>query len=88
MHADNLEEWLLVSATIPAPAKGAVELIVRATGESETVTAGPGSVGTLSKTGADPRWAALLGLGAVTAGLAAAGLATMPKKAKQLRGAA
>lgn len=86
MHADNLEEWILVSATIPAPAKGSVELIVRASGESETVTAGPGSVGTLSRTGADPGWAALLGLGAVTAGLAAAGLASTRQKTKQQRG--
>lgn len=87
MHSDDLEEWLLVSATIPEPGNGRVDLNVRASGEGEIVTAGPGQVGALAVTGAEPSWVALLGVGAVVAGLAAAGLATAGKKTKWRRGA-
>ncbi|MBP6684938.1 MAG: signal peptidase I [Leucobacter sp.] len=67
------ERWFLVSATIPAAVQGTVTLTLRAAGGSDIVTTGPGPIGALPATGARPAW--LLGIGAVAAGLVAAGVA-------------
>ena len=83
MSAGESQAWLLVSATIPEPAKGRVDLSVKASGSSETVTAGPGQVGTLAVTGAELKWSPLLGVLAVVAGLAVAGAAALRKKVKR-----
>ncbi|GAA1315486.1 hypothetical protein GCM10020360_17920 [Nonlabens tegetincola] len=72
---DGAERWFLVNATIAAPADGTVEVLMRATGEGETVTAAPGRVGALSETGATSNLAWLLGLASVALGLGAAGAA-------------
>lgn len=87
MSAGETQAWLLVTATIPEPAKGRVDLSVQASGANETVTAGPGPAGTLADTGDEPIWSVLLGVTAVCAGLVVAGLATARKKAKQMRSA-
>ena len=70
------ERWFLITAEIPEPASGIVELTLRATGFGEEVTAGPGEVHGLPTTGdAGLGPAALLGAGALAVGLSAAGAA-------------
>lgn len=80
---DTQQVWILVTATIPEPAEGRVELNVRASGVGETVTAGPGPVGTLAVTGAELKWAPFLSAMAVVAGLAVAGMAALRRKLKR-----
>ncbi|MBO1805015.1 signal peptidase I [Leucobacter ruminantium] len=70
------ERWFLITAEIPEPASGVVELTLRATGFGEEVTSGPGEVHGLPTTGgAGIGPAALLGAGALAVGLSAAGAA-------------
>lgn len=74
MRGDG-ERWILVSATIPEPASGTVELTMRAAGAGEERVVSPGPIGPLPDTGGSVWWAVLLGCGAVATGLGAAGLA-------------
>lgn len=69
------EQWLLVTATIPAPASGMVALTMRAAGGSEAVATSPQPIAPLPTTGTEPAWA--LGFVAVAAGLTAAGVASL-----------
>ncbi|MGW9022569.1 signal peptidase I [Leucobacter chromiiresistens] len=69
------ERWLLLTAVIPEPATGMVALTLHATGGGDAVSTRPREVAPLPTTGAGPGWA--LGVIAVAAGLAAAGIASL-----------
>ncbi|MHA3724810.1 hypothetical protein ACXR2T_13150 [Leucobacter sp. HY1910] len=88
MREHELEEWLLVTATIPEDAAGTASLTVRATGQGEVVTAGPGDVAALARTGIATQWPTILSVSAVGAGLAAAGIAHAHRKTHRHRSAA
>lgn len=79
MEGDG-ERWFLVSADIPRPAVGAVELTLRASGSGDDVSVGPGPMRRLPTTGAGPAWAPWLGVGAVLAGLGVAGAARLVRR--------
>ncbi|UOR01075.1 signal peptidase I [Leucobacter allii] len=74
---DTEELWVLVTATATARAPGSVALTIRAAGAGDDIAVGPGGpIGTIPITGGPDLIPALwLGIGAVAAGLAAAGLA-------------
>lgn len=79
----NGERWILVSSTIREPASGAMELTMRASGAGDERTVSPGPFAHLARTGVSLGWAALVGCGAVVAGLCVAGAARWVARSRQ-----
>lgn len=75
------QRWMLVSAMVPPGGEGEVSLAVRAQGDSDSIAVGPGTVGTIARTGAAsaPPMLLLGGVG-VSAGLLVAGAAAVLKR--------